>query len=302
MNHPELSIIIPVRELDQKSWNTILRFGELKERFPQIEVIVVLNFFPTKDMSSTDYRIQFVHEPRRGCSFARNSGAKSAKSDWIFFTDDSCLIGSKSIKTLLAALPDFAQNIHGIQLPVTHLPLNASIAQSLIYRYHFLHYRYKTAGTLMSTRGKIRGQFDTAAFVLRKSTFMEVGGFDEKLERYEDRELARRLLEMNKEVASFPAAQVTKFFDTVSVASFLQKSLHDFYGKTYSDLKNKGFLEPIRNEVRAIKALSSFPFRVTRKSTYCKRLITFGAFVSLLKRASFPFFYFRWLLFSRKFF
>lgn len=126
---------------------------------------------------------------RSGPGAARNRGARSAEAELLLFMDDDITLPSGSLEEIAAHYK--SQNrqptaIAGRVLPSSDLTANCYI-------------RFAYSGIAHSI-GNIRGRktymhFCSSFLAVEKSTFLQIGGFNEDLFRYEDADLGFRLQE-----------------------------------------------------------------------------------------------------------
>jgi GT2 family glycosyltransferase len=126
--------------------------------------------------------------PRRGPAANRNAGAREARGEWLAFTDDDCLPDPGWLAGFVAATHPGCQVYEGkttceggVPSPLYHAPVNLS------------------GGYLWSCN-----------MLIRRSTFEELGGFDEEF-RYpamEDVDLRERLVREGHHFEFVPEAMV----------------------------------------------------------------------------------------------
>ena len=80
----------------------------LAQDFPNFEVVVVDNASSDRtrevvEARSPDPRLKYVYEPITGLSVARNTGAKTAKSEILAYLDDDAIASSHWLSTLYSA-------------------------------------------------------------------------------------------------------------------------------------------------------------------------------------------------------
>jgi glycosyltransferase involved in cell wall biosynthesis len=114
-------------------------------------------------------------QTNQGACFARNTGAKIAQGDYLFFLDDDDYFLSEKIKIQIALL-DAAATADGCLTAIMRLDANGKEVESLA--------NYPRVGT--SAAFVVEGNFFTPMLCLRKKSFEKVGGFTE-IARFQDR-------------------------------------------------------------------------------------------------------------------
>jgi glycosyltransferase involved in cell wall biosynthesis len=119
----------------------------------------------------------WVGGPKRGPAANRNNGVKYAKGEWLVFTDDDCLPDTK----WLEAYRDSVLRLS-----------NCEAYEGSIYPDNWELLKKDLASCPVNTKG---GAFWSANIMIRKTLFIEVGGFDEQFEiaAQEDQDLYLRL-------------------------------------------------------------------------------------------------------------
>jgi glycosyltransferase involved in cell wall biosynthesis len=184
---PVVSVIIPTFNREKFLGKAIQ--SVLAQSFPDFEIIIV-------DDGSTDEtaevvksfpadRLQYVYQPNRGRSNARNHALRLARGRYIAFLDSDDLY-----------LPG------KLELQVNYLDCHPDVGMVYTSAYcidesgNQLEYQYKA-----KTSGRIYR--DVAFFVpvtitlptvmVRRDVFDKVGNFDESMERFEDTDMWRRI-------------------------------------------------------------------------------------------------------------
>lgn len=183
---PILSVIIPTHRRTASLSACLERLAPGSQTLPKnrYEVIVSDDGFATPDSAEALVRntylwAEWIPGPRRGPAANRNAGARLAQSPWLVFTDDDCLPDPEWLQayrdaiTAAEAAGDARHVFEGRTLcragltsPLDHAPVNID------------------GGLLWSCN-----------MAIRKSTFEEIGGFDENFPyaHMEDIDLRERL-------------------------------------------------------------------------------------------------------------
>ncbi len=130
---------------------------------------------------------KWVRGPGKGPAANRNSGARTARGEWLAFTDDDCIPDPGWLYALREGMSRGALAMEGAIHPV------GALSQDM-------------AHCPVNLEG---GRFWTANVALRKSLFQQVGGFDENFARYnEDQDIELRI-KTQTAILFVPAAKVS---------------------------------------------------------------------------------------------
>ena len=177
-----VSVVICVRNEEnyvKECLNSILR-----QSFFEFELIII------DDQSSdntaniigafNDKRIKyFRNEKRLGISGSRNKGLKNASGVYIFFTDGDCTISKNWVEEGLKYFQD-----------------NSCIAvEGAIY---YVSRDYEPTFSDYVMENKSGGKFMTGSMAYKKNVLQAVGGFDEELHYFEDRDIAFKIMRLGK--------------------------------------------------------------------------------------------------------
>ncbi len=125
-----------------------------------------------------------------GRSVARNLGAKSARGEWLAFVDADVILERDWLEKAEAYVD--ARQLDAVATSVVPLGEDGGLVDD--YRLRFSE--WKSGGTHLSLRkfGRAYPLVNTAACLVSRRSFLQAGGFDEKLRRHEDFELSLRFL------------------------------------------------------------------------------------------------------------
>jgi glycosyltransferase involved in cell wall biosynthesis len=182
---PEVSVIIPTR--DRRALVCEAVASVLAQRHCAAELIVI-------DDGSDDGtdaalaalaggRIRYHRQPARGVSAARNAGARLARAEWLAFLDSDDLWRPQKLARQLA----FHRARPGLQASQT-----GEIWIRNGVRVNPCRHHAKPDGEVFLS-GLARCMVSPSAVMLRRSLFMELGGFDQSLTVCEDYDLWLRL-------------------------------------------------------------------------------------------------------------
>ncbi len=186
VNPPAVSVVVPVYNSErtlEPLLESLLALDYPKDR---VEFVLVNNGSTdgTRDkLARFGDRIRVVDEPRRGRSAARNRGISEARHDLIAFTDADCVLDPQWLRQLLPPLLEANVGISGGRIAVVE-PCNAIAKFGEFVRDHNLAINvYKPP------------YVDTSNWASPKNVLQAAGGFDERLPRCEDVDLAFRIFQ-----------------------------------------------------------------------------------------------------------
>ena len=201
---PFVSVIVPT--FNRASVLPYLFAALAIQRYPasQVEVIVV-------DNSSSDdtqavvkewshvvpFRLAFYRKENRGPAASRNFGAARARGEILAFTDSDCVPGPFWLRTATAAVTGNHGVICGPLIPVFRPRESVLVQQQM---------------PILSDRGC----YPTANLLVRRESFEQVGGFDERFGLYrwgeliagEDADLAWRIRRTGQQPVFVSQAEV----------------------------------------------------------------------------------------------
>ena len=177
-----LSVIIPAMNEEHFISETLQRLDvavrtlQSSHRRP-VQVIVVDN--DSKDQTATLARglgAVVVPEPIRNIARARNTGARAAEGEVLFFLDADTLVPSSVLSRISTLMSD--PRCLGGAVDVQHRPSRALV------RLYLQFWR---------VLGRLSGMAQGAAQFCRRETFFTLGGYDETIYMGEDVEFYRRM-------------------------------------------------------------------------------------------------------------
>ncbi|MEE2671402.1 MAG: glycosyltransferase [Bdellovibrionota bacterium] len=163
--------------------------------------------------------IEIIHEKRIGRSVARNRGISLVQTDYTLLLDSDIQLGQDFCLHLKEYLGKYNPDILiGRVVPFT---TQENFLDS--YRSRFKSFVSNDTFVSLFKRDNIAPVVNTATAVFRTSLFSEVGGFDERLSRSEDRDLSRRLFYAHK-VITVNSNLVSFSLPTRKITDYLMRS------------------------------------------------------------------------------
>jgi glycosyltransferase involved in cell wall biosynthesis len=186
---PKFTFVIPVLNGEQTISRTLRSVAV--QTFSSFEIIVVDNASTdrTKALIQTFPNVKYVLCSERGRSQARNRGARLARGEYLAFVDADVILA-----------PDWLEAVdrYHAKRPLDALATRivpAPHGESALDRFREQLGHWRSRGTFLSVRSRTGAHplINTAACVIRRQAFEEIGGFDESLRRHEDLNLSFRL-------------------------------------------------------------------------------------------------------------
>lgn len=157
-------------------------------------------------------------------SKARNEASQKARGEFLLFLDVNSLLKKPNA---LEELLKIGREHPVIQLPVNMRPY--SEPEGIAGKYERLAYLRGSKKSWNVGSSQKTPTLDTAGAMVRKEVFQKLKGFDPRLERYEDRDLARRLVKQGYEIWPAASPMVTKVKAPTSTFKLLNKFIIDDY-------------------------------------------------------------------------
>ena len=177
--------------------------AELDYPRERLEVLVVDDGGPAPlDQAVAPFRsaldLSLIRQDNAGPSVARNTGAAQARSDYLAFTDDDCLIDPAWLRTLAGVWSESPDAmVGGVTLNAS--PSLYSATSQLIVDVVYRHYNADP------THARFLASNNLA---LPAHGYREIGGFDPAFRAAEDRDFCDRWLHAGKRIIYAPDARV----------------------------------------------------------------------------------------------
>jgi len=216
----EVSFIIPCLNSVLTLRRTLLSIMALSGGPHRHEIIVVDNGCTDGTLASVaDLPIRVVSCLRRGAGAARNEGARHAHGEFLAFVDSDTVLEPAWLSELLEGLKRMNWTAAlGRVIPAGE--------ESFLTRYRLQLNDWRYRGTNISvfhTR-TVFPIINTAACIYRRSSFVEMGGFNEEISRLEDTELSIRTCVWGGMIYASSGARA-HVYNTGTAWDYLRRSL-----------------------------------------------------------------------------
>lgn len=218
--NPTVSVIIPAYNCEKTIGFAIKALQN--QTLASLQIIVV-------DDGSTDKtaikiksfpKVTYVYQGNSGPAAARNSGAKIAKGEFIFFTDSDCLARPDWLESAMKGFTDDT-------VAVVCGSYGIANRNNLLARCIHEEIRYRHL-TLMPDYPRAFGSYN---FGIRRKIFFDLKGFDEKF-RYasgEDNDLSYKVINAGYKIY-FSRASLVDHFHTGLTKKYLKEQFrHGFW-------------------------------------------------------------------------
>lgn len=180
-----ISIIIPTYNEEKNLENTLKAIRN--QDYKNYEIVVSDSKSKDKTRSiAKKYHAKVVVDRRKGIAAGRNFGAKFAKGDILLFVDADTILMINYIGEIVKSFSN--RKVVGATSPI--FPFKPNTKNLSVY----LTYNQLVKGSIITRRPHVGGM----CMALRKKSFFDVGGFDEKLHAFEDVDMSRRISKKGK--------------------------------------------------------------------------------------------------------
>ncbi len=173
------------------------------------EIIIVDNnsIYKAQDFIEDLSSCIIIDEPNQGRSFARNAGAQRAKYPYICFIDSDVVLSSG----WTTAAENFISKTHFDAYECSVQNVDRSDKQTFlgIYRDLFRGGRYNIEDHTVRKFPVI----NSACCIYKRSSFLEIEGFDPELNWFEDADLSKRMFLCGGNLSIIPYAECQCYFD-----------------------------------------------------------------------------------------
>ncbi|MCT4641608.1 MAG: glycosyltransferase, partial [Bacteriovoracaceae bacterium] len=232
---PSVSYVIPYyneRKIIKKCIDSIKN-----QIYPQdkIEIIIVDNNSTDNGLSifKEDPSIKIIKELKQGRSYARNTGWKNAKSEYIAFIDSDVTLTKQWTRYLVRSLNNSSRAAVAMG-PIT--PVSKKQSEFGLFRLNnktiFTNWFFME----IASATQLYPIVNTASCMYEKKVLDKLDGFDVHLQRHEDTDLSFRASELGYDIV-FNKHAFSYVYWTDSLINYLKRSFLN--GKTYVDLINK---------------------------------------------------------------
>lgn len=188
-----VSVIIPF--VEENAFLEQAIFSVYKQSYNNIELILVCDNRDCELGRTVNFLNEFglpnkvLRNPRKGVSSARNLGVHHADGEFIAFLDSDDLLSVDSILSRMELLARCdSEHVVGVISPAYMIDENAEkISDTPVFEYSFPNSRIYASSSPDCL-------FNPSCLILKKESFLRVGGFDESMELAEDYDLWFRLL------------------------------------------------------------------------------------------------------------
>ena len=246
-NYPFISVILPIRNEEDKLLSTLNSILNQNYKSDKIEILIsdgssydntitIIN-----NIANQDHRIKFINNIYKIVSTGFNLALNEAKGDIIIRIDGHCEIAQNYIEKCYNLLKETDADIVGgvIETISSGLIGNAiSIAQSSLFGVGGVKFRNKDS--------EEAGYVDTLAFgAHRREIFADIGGYDEEMVCNQDDEFNHRVLQAGKKIWMDPSIK-TKYFSR-STFSRLFKQYFNYGLYKVRGIQKRGGIVSIRH-------------------------------------------------------
>ena len=241
MSSPSVAVVIAF--YNGSVWIERALKSASEQSHPAKEIIVVDDgSLPSEaaklqDLKST-YSFEIISQANRGQSGARNLGVSKATADYICFLDQDDYFLPRHIEILISTA-DLSQERFGVSYGdlVRVDSTGGVLSETSLVGEH----PHKDVSSMISQNMHIL----PSATLIKRSAFMEIGGFDESLQGYEDDDLFLRfhLSEYRIDFTSEPVSAWTVNASSTSFSESMSRSRYLYFKKLLTTLSNQSGFE-----------------------------------------------------------
>lgn len=296
MNEIVVSIVIPYLDFDATKKLILHKNNNLIKNNNNVEMIVVDNNLESPGLKELceKLKVRYVFEKNKSRSKARNFGARLARGIFILHLDDNSLMNSKSFTGMLDFVTKYP-DLDIVQLKIIHQ--KRSKKNDMIFDFFYFNYRFSEKRAISNSMTFI----DTAGLLIKREKSLLIGGLDESLDRYEDRDLSYRVKEYKLIYKFLPNIFISKIVGPKGLIDFLETELEDYKYCLKSNLNNYSMLDVLRHEIgKFLSSLNLSKIRYMINGKGRPSLIILGSLLSFARFIIFPYFFSK-ILIEKKF-
>lgn len=197
----KLSFVIPAYNEEDHIKACLLSIAEQTKGSPDFEIIVVNNASHdrTKEIALSVPGVKVVDEPKKGLTRARKAGYLAARADLVANIDADTMLTPRWLDKVVQS---FESNKNLVALSGPFIYYDLPVITGFFVR--FFYYLGTFWGAIFHYFFDFGAMLQGGNFIIKKSAFDQVGGFNEDIEFYgEDTDVARRISQAGEVVFSY---------------------------------------------------------------------------------------------------
>ena len=200
---PSFSIVVPSRDRPAKLATCLAALRALDYPRERYEVIVVddgsrEDLEPVIRAAADDFAVRLERQEQKGPAGARNHGARSARGDYLAFTDDDCRPRPSWLRELATRVDGPEVGVGGRVVAGHEENAYTVMSHKVLYLVYDYYNKDPEAARFFASNN----------LMLPAETFRLLGGFDERFTTSEDRDLCDRWIASGRTLRYAPQAVV----------------------------------------------------------------------------------------------
>ena len=185
---PQVDIVIPCFNDGKTLFQCLNAIVYQKSKFPFMIIVINNNSSDNSvEIAKGFPQVKLLHESRQGRSFARNKGIQASQAKYVCFVDADVVLEHDWLEHMVRKMEKSALYGGG----ESHVSVRASDESDLFMQ---LRSGNKNDRELMlQMKSHDYPMLNSAACIYRRQALINVNGFDEKLNSYEDIDLSKRV-------------------------------------------------------------------------------------------------------------